>query len=221
MPVPAGWLRQSGGCFLGEQVGELVRKLVRAGRPGWRLRLGVSAGASDLCRSRGLSQGTQDPSGEQAWIGVCLSTAYFSPPWWLMDMRHSHTAVDADEAGDELRLAGPVHGVRGGELIGVGPDGEVGLWVMRGVAAGAGLLGGEARWRRGGGRGVGLHPKGRLVIGFSGMIARCEGVRSGLREREFNEEGRLREYPRRPNGCDVLLCRIMSKESLHKFASTT
>ncbi|AXC11928.1 hypothetical protein ACPOL_2612 [Acidisarcina polymorpha] len=36
-------------------------------------------------------------------------------------------AVDSKEADDGLRLAGPMDGVRGGEVIGVGPYGEIGV----------------------------------------------------------------------------------------------
>jgi len=36
-------------------------------------------------------------------------------------------AVDADDAGDGLRGAGPVSGVGVGEVVGGGPDAEVGV----------------------------------------------------------------------------------------------
>ena len=38
-------------------------------------------------------------------------------------------AIDADDAGDGLWSAGPVGGVRVGEVVGGGPDAEV--WVVR------------------------------------------------------------------------------------------
>jgi hypothetical protein len=51
-------------------------------------------------------------------------------------------AVDARDAGDGLGSAGPVSGVGVGEVVGVGPDAEVGIVRDKGRRRRA-LLGGE------------------------------------------------------------------------------
>ncbi len=58
-------------------------------------------------------------------------------------------AIDAEEAGEGLGLAGPVDGVGVGEVVGVGPDGEVGVMGDQRCCGRAGSLlgdgGGEQR----------------------------------------------------------------------------
>ncbi len=56
-------------------------------------------------------------------------------------------AVDAEEAGEGLGLAGPVDGVGVGELVGIRPDGEVGVvGDERSGGRAEGLLLGDEKW---------------------------------------------------------------------------
>ncbi len=103
-------------------------------------------------------------------------------------------AVDAEEAGDGLGLAGPVDGVGGGEVVGVGPDGEVGVVGDEGCggrAEGRELLGEEGGGGEEGGageeegcEGVELHADGAALC-CRGVSGNDSAMREGVGRNTF------------------------------------